>query len=165
MMSVVVYPACIMPVACPACGFTGNIKSEDPPEKDFKLNCPKCKETFLVKLNHRDFYRVKLNRPVSYSIDDIDDPFAKKAKSGKIIDISRTGIKIEGKMRSCSKDCEKEGDILTLLFNLPPHKSLLKVKGEIKRLIIIDDNKFTMGIAFINIDVQTDLAIGTFLMP
>ncbi|KJU87321.1 hypothetical protein MBAV_000484 [Candidatus Magnetobacterium bavaricum] len=52
-----------------------------------------------------------------------------------------------------------------MLFNLPPKKSLLKVKGEVKRIIIIDDNNFTMGIAFINLDIQTDLAIGTFLMP
>ncbi|MBF0607501.1 MAG: PilZ domain-containing protein [Candidatus Magnetobacterium sp. LHC-1] len=165
MNSIVVYPACVMPVVCPDCGFGGNVKSENPPERDFKLNCPKCKETFLVKLNHRQFYRVKLNRPVTYSIDDIHDPFARNAKSGKIIDISRTGIRIEGKMRNYSKKYEKEGNILTLLFDLPPNKTLLKVKGEIKRLIIIDDNNFSMGIAFINLDVQTDLAIGTFLMP
>ncbi|KJU86930.1 Type IV pilus assembly PilZ domain protein [Candidatus Magnetobacterium bavaricum] len=154
-----------MPVACPACNFTGNVKSEYPPEKDFKLNCPKCKETFMVKVNHRQFYRVKLNRPASYSVDDIVDPFAINAKSGKILDISRTGIRIEGRMRNYSKKDEKEGNIMTLLFNLPPNKSMLKVKGEVKRLIIIDDNSFTMGIAFINLDVQTDLAIGTFLMP
>ncbi|MBF0342724.1 MAG: PilZ domain-containing protein [Nitrospirae bacterium] len=160
-----VYPACIMQVRCPACGFEGRVKREYPPDDDFRIICPKCNETFLVKINKRDFYRANIKRPVSYSNKDIKDPFAVEAKSGVIIDISRTGLRIEGSMRDFSKNYEKIGEILTLLFSLSPSKSIIKAQGEIVRVIQANDYKFTMGIRFKNLDVHTDQLIGTFLMP
>ncbi|KJU86773.1 hypothetical protein MBAV_001028 [Candidatus Magnetobacterium bavaricum] len=165
MKTVAVYPSCVISLKCPECGTIDNVTNEYPPDNDFTLQCPTCTETFLVKLNHRQFFRGTIKGLVAYSLDDIKDPFAISAKSAKAVDISRCGIRLEGKMRYYSEDYEKVGNLLTLLFNIPPNKRLLKVKAEIKRVVIIGDYKFEMGLSFINPDVYIDQAIGTFLMP
>lgn len=160
-----VYPAAIMKIACPNCKTEGTVKKERPPEKDFSVFCPRCKETFLVKINVRKFYRKEVCIPVRYSIFDADRP-VQKMKEGTIIDISREGLCIESHARLYAPALRQEGNIFQLFFSLPPKQTLLKVQGEVMRIIRKEgDNSFKIGIKFCNLDEFSAKNLGFFLWP
>ena len=83
-----VYPSMIMKISCPNCVAEGTVKTDSPPEKDFMLLCPLCKEKFLVKINVRSHYRRKSKISVRYSLSAVDLRDMKDVGDGIITDIS-----------------------------------------------------------------------------
>jgi hypothetical protein len=75
-------------------------------------------------------------------------------------------MRIEGNKFDFSPDSHKEGTILTFLFSLPPRNELLKVEGEVTRLIKENTRStFMLGVKFTNLDHYANKQIGFFLMP
>lgn len=161
-----VYPSTVMRIACPNCGVEGTLRKDRPPERDFTVLCPKCKERFLVKINARKFYRKKVSIPVRYSLFNTFDPMDKKVKEGIIIDISREGLCIESYTHFFLPDYHREGNLLNLQFSLPRSEKLLKVQAKVMRVIKKEgENTFKMGLQFHNLDEFTNKQIGFFLWP
>jgi len=69
-----VYPSVVMRISCPYCEAEGKVRKEKPPQGDFTVVCPRCKEKFLIKINVRNFYRKTVSIPVYYSPYDIHRP-------------------------------------------------------------------------------------------
>ena len=140
------------------------MESEAVPRNDFKTVCPKCNGSVLVKLNQRTFARKEVSIPLSYSRSDIDAHSDSKAKKGTIVDISRSGLSIKADMNQFFGLYEKAGNILVLLFSLPPKEEILKVKGEIMRVTPGRERSFQMGVKFLDLTGSQNKAIGFFLM-
>ena len=166
MKAVTVYPSVVMRIICPNCGAEGQAKRKKPPQEDFTVSCPRCKERFLIKINLRTFYRKNVSIPVHYSPYDIHRPDDQRAREGTIVDISQQGMRIEGSKHDFSPDYHKEGAILTFLFSLPPRNELLRIEGEVTRLIKEGTrSSFMLGVKFSNLDHYANKQIGFFLMP
>ena len=164
--SLTIYPAAVMRISCPLCRTGGIVRKERPPEKDFMVLCRKCKGKFLVKLNLRRYYRKEVSIPVRYSTFDIDQPFDQRADQGVIIDMSREGLCIENYADTRSADYYKEGKPITLFFSLPPREKLLKVQGEVTRILRKEGSQFfKIGVKFCNLDSYINKQIGFFLWP
>jgi predicted Zn finger-like uncharacterized protein len=161
-----VYPAVVMRISCPNCGAQGRVKKEKPPQADFTVVCPRCKEKFLIKINVRNFYRKAVYIAVHYSPYDINRPDDQRARQGTIVDISQQGMQVEGHKHDFPPRFFKEGNTFTFYFSLPPRNELLRVQGEIARIIRQNNsNTFMMGIKFSNVDRFTNRQIGFFLWP
>ena len=163
--SITVYAAIVMTFKCPHCSESVEIKSEAVPNEDFNTVCPKCNASFLLKLNQRQFARKDVSIPLAYSLFDIDTFSDKKAKKGNVVDISRGGLSIKADINKFSELYEKTGNILVLLFSLPPKEQILKMKGEIMRVTLGRDKSFEMSIKFLDLVEHHTKAIGFFLMP
>jgi predicted Zn finger-like uncharacterized protein len=161
-----VYPAVVMRVSCPNCGAQGRLKKEKPPQADFTVVCPRCKEKFLIKINVRKFYRKTVSIPVSYSPYDIHQRDDKRAREGIIVDISQQGMRIQGHKNDFPPQFFKEGGTFCFLFSLPPQDEQLRVLGKVVRINLKNNSKTIMlGIQFSNIDHFTNKQIGFFLRP
>jgi len=163
--SITVYAAIVMTFSCPHCGEAVEIKSVAVPRDDFKAVCSKCNGSFLLKLNQRHEYRKEVSIPIAYSLFDIDTFSDRRAKMGTMIDISKSGLSIKADINKFSELYEKTGNILFLLFSLPPKKDILKVKGEIVTVVLGRDKSFQMGVKFPGPTDHQSKAIGFFLMP
>ena len=161
-----IYPSMIMKIACPNCRAEGTVKTDSPPEKDFMLLCPLCKEKFLVKINIRKYYRKKTKIPVRYSLSAVDLHDMKDFGDGTITDISMKGMRVEIFKQSSSPDNFRKGRLLTFFFSLPPRHEKLKISGEI---VLFDEGEdghyFIVGVKFSNPDQFTEKQIGFFLLP
>ena len=162
--SVIVYPAIIMTFSCPHCSEAVVVESEAVPHNDFNTVHTKCNGSILVKLNQRSFARKEISAPLSYSRFDINTHSDSKAKKGTMVDISRSGLSIRADMSQFFGPYEKTGNILVLLFSLPPREEILKVKGEIMRVTPGRERSFQMGIKFLDLTDSQNKAIGFFLM-
>ena len=163
--SVTVYAAKIMTFSCPHCGAAVEIKSEAIPNDDFNTACPKCNGSFLLKLNQRQFARKEVHIPLAYSVFDIDTLSDRRAKKGTMVEISKGGLLIKADMNKFSELYEKTGNILVLLFSLPPREQRLKLKGEILSVLPGRDKSFQMGVKFLDLTDHQNKALGFFLMP
>lgn len=164
MKKVITEPAVILSITCPACNSTGKIKGKEVFNKDLKVNCPKCKEKFIAMMNTRDYYRKKITIQSYYSMNKADKPSG-KTKPGTIVNLSRYGCLLETSRYSSISSIENEGNILSLMFSLPPKNKQLQLKGKIIR-IGINSEKSTakIGIKFINPSEFETSQIGFFLM-
>jgi predicted Zn finger-like uncharacterized protein len=161
-----VYPAVVMRISCPNCGAEGKVRKEKPPQADFTVVCPRCKEKFLIKLNVRNYYRKPVSIPVYYSRYDIDRPDDHRARMGTIVDLSQQGMRIESSKQDFSSSHFREGNLFTFLFTLPPRNEMLKVQGEIARLSRQNNgNTIMLGVKFSNVDHFTNKQLGFFLWP
>jgi predicted Zn finger-like uncharacterized protein len=161
-----VYPSVVMRISCPYCEAEGRVRKEKPPQEDFTVVCPRCKEKFLIKINVRNFYRKTVSIPVYYSPYDIHRPDDQRAREANIVDISQQGMGVEGHTHDFPKNYFREGSSFTFLFSLPPRKELLKVQGEIARIIPQNNgNTLVMGVKFSNLDHFTNKQLGFFLLP
>ena len=160
-----VYPSAIMKIACPHCGAQETLKNEKPPQKDFQLSCPQCKETFLVKLNVRKFYRKEVSIPVIYTLLD-SGPSGPKGKAATIVDLSREGMCVECREATYAPGLHREGNLFQLSFSLPPRGEALRVQGELMRVNRREGaGAFTLGIKFRNLDAFASQCLGFFLLP
>src|SRR5208283_926883 len=148
---------------CPYCGNPVQAQSVIAPSDDFSYTCPKCGQESFVKLNKRAFYRKKVNIPVAYSMYDIDSSYDKRAKKGRLIDISAGGLCIENDISIFSEYWEKEGNILFLLFTLPPREKELKVKGKIHRIRFTENGEYHLPIEFSDLTEHQNSEIRFFL--
>ena len=161
-----VYPSVVMRISCPNCGAEGKVRKEKPPQGDFTVVCPRCKEKFLIKINVRNFYRKTVSIPVHYSPYDIHRPDDKRAREATIVDISQQGMGVESHRHDFPENYFREGSSFTFLFSLPPRKELLKVQAEIARIIPQNNgNTFMMGVKFSKLDHFTNKQLGFFLWP
>ena len=166
MKAVIVYHPVVMEVSCPNCGAKGQVKWQKPPQEDFTASCPRCKERFLITINRRACYRKNTSLPAHYSRYDIHRPEDQRARQGTIVDISQQGMRIEGSKLDFSQDYHKKGAILIFLFSLPPRNELLRIEGEVTRLIKESTRStFMLGVKFSNLDHYANKQIGFFLMP
>jgi c-di-GMP-binding flagellar brake protein YcgR len=165
MKTISVYPSAEINIECPTCNSSEVLKFSDPPKEGFQITCSRCSEEIVVKLNERQYYRKQVSIPVYYSLHDFDNVLDARVKSGWIVDISKTGIGVEISALKYSKEYEKEGNIVTISFTLPPKNKQLKVKGEIVRIFGDKKLKINMGIQFLNLDDYQNQTIGLFLMP
>ena len=155
-----------MKIACPNCMAEGKVKTDSPPEKDFMLVCPLCKEKFLVKINVRNHYRRKSEIPVRFSLSPVDLHNMKDVGDGIIADISTKGMSVEVYKNPFSLNYFKQGKLLTFSFSLPPRNEELKINGEIVRFREGDEGDYcNIGIQFINLDKFAEQQIGFFLLP
>jgi c-di-GMP-binding flagellar brake protein YcgR len=156
----------IMKIACPNCRAEGTVKTDSPPEKDFMLLCPLCKEKFLVKINIRKYYRKKIKIPVRCSLSTVDLHDMKDFGDGTITDISMKGMRVEIYKQSFSPDYFRKGRLLTFFFSLPPRHEELKISGEIVRFNEGDEGHyFNIGVKYSNLDQFAEKQIGFFLLP
>lgn len=166
MKTVSVYPAVLMKIPCPHCGFEHEHMQSAPPEADFAFKCTNCKSDFLVKLNARHFYRKEVSIPCYYTtamdVDNILDP---RIKTGWIVDISRTGCGIEYSKLKHSPLDERKGNILLVFFTFPGQRDLFKVQGEISAVFETPTHKMKMGINFMNLEQHQQQRLSVFLMP
>ncbi len=161
-----VYPAVVMRISCPNCGAQGRVRKEKPPQADFTVVCPRCKEKFLIKINVRNFYRKTVSIPVSYSPFDIHRPDDQRARGGTIVDISQQGMRVEAHKHDFPPQFFREGTTFTFLFSLPPRNEQLRVQGEVARINQqSNSNTIMIGIKFSSIDHFTNKQIGFFLWP
>jgi len=168
MKVLLVYPSRLISFKCPYCEAAGKIKRETQISEDFKVRCPKCKEEIYIKMNIRKCYRKEISITVHYSLSDISNISDRGARKGKIINISKGGLLIEisSVRQSSEDDYEKQGAILTFLFSLPPNDELLKVKGEIKKIISsAQSSKIQIGAEFVRLEEYSKKQIGFFLLP
>jgi predicted Zn finger-like uncharacterized protein len=160
-----VYPSTMMKITCPNCQAEGTVKRDKPPDKDFKVLCPKCKEGFLVKVNLRRYYRKDVSIPIAYWTLEPDGRVQKR-RTGTIVDISREGLGIESPVRDYSPTFHREGNLYELSFSLPPKQIPLTVQGEVVRIIKTEGSKtFKIGVSFFNLDRFPTEEIGFFLLP
>ena len=148
---------------CPYCSNRLEVQSAVPPSDDFTYTCPKCGQESFVNLNKRAFYRKKVNIPVAYSMYDIVSSFDRRAKKGRLIDISTGGLCIENDISIFSEFWEKEGNILFLLFTLPPREKELKVKGKIHRIRFTQNGTYHLPIEFLFLTEHQNSEIRFFL--
>ena len=161
-----VYPAVVMRISCPNCGAEGKVRKEKPPQADFTVVCPRCKEKFLIKINVRNYYRKPVSIPVYYSRYDIQRPDDHRARMGTIVDLSQQGMRVESSKHDFPPSHFREGNLFTFLFSLPPRNEILKVRGEIARLSQQNNgNTMMLGIKFSNTDHFTNKQLGFFLWP
>jgi c-di-GMP-binding flagellar brake protein YcgR len=154
-----VYPTGIMRTSCPNCRAEGSVKERRPPQQELSVLCWQCRQTFLIKINNRNYYRKKVSIPVICSPFDIDTLDDQSAWRGRIIDISRQGMAVQSYKQVCSLDCEG-GTLFTFLFSLPLINDLQKVQGEIMRVTKEEQNNIcTIGIRFSELHQFTDNAI------
>ena len=166
MKAVIVHPSVAIRVICPDCGAKGRLNKQEPPHEDFAAACPRCKERFLIKINRRAYYRKNTALPVHYSLHYIHWPEDKRARQGTIADMSLQGMRVEGNKFDLSRDYHKEGALLSFLFSLPPRNELLRIEGEVTRLIKEGTrSSFMLGVKFSNLDHYANKQIGFFLMP
>lgn len=164
MKNVMIYPSVLMTMECPYCNAKGKIKKNNPPEKDFKVNCAKCKKTFLVLLNKRDFYRKPVLITIYFSRVGFNDPFEDSVRQGKIRNISRTGLFFESNLtRQILKDFKK-GDTLSLLFALSAEQNTIKVRGKITTITEDKGQTTKIGVEFLDLDEHQNKLIGFYLM-
>jgi hypothetical protein len=154
-----------MDIICPTCYFAEALNFLEPPLKDFQITCSRCNEIIVVKLNRREYYRKHLSIPIYYSLSEFDNILDSDVKSGWIVDISKSGIGIEISAFKYSKEYEKEGNILTIAFSLPPQNKQLRVKGQIVRICTDKKLKVNIGIRFFNLDEYQKQIISFFLRP
>lgn len=155
-----------MKISCPYCRAEGTAKTSIPPQKDFTVLCPKCKERFLVKLNLRNYYRKEVKIPVQYFLSNIEGHEAKVIKDGTIIDISRQGIGVEIYRHDFSPSLYKKGRVFTFSFSLPKRNEVLTIEGEIMRISEKEKKHgLIIGVRFSNIDPFVEKQIGFFLLP
>jgi c-di-GMP-binding flagellar brake protein YcgR len=165
MKIIYVYPSVEINIQCPTCNFSEVQKFQLPPKEGFQIVCSKCNEEIVIKLNERQYYRKQVSIPVYYSLHDFDNISDTRVKSGWTVDISKTGIGIEISAFKYSTEYEKEGNIMTISFALPPKNKQIKVKGKIVRIFGDKKLKINMGIQFLNLDDYQSQTIGIFLMP
>jgi len=163
--SITVYASIVMTFSCPHCSEAVEIKSEAMPHDDLNAVCPKCNGSFLLKLNQRQFARKEVSIPLAYSLFDIDTLSDKRAKKGTMVEISKSGLSIKADMNKFLEIYEKTGNILALLFSLPPKEEILKFKGEIITVTFGRDKSFQMGVKFLNLTDHHNKALGFYLMP
>ncbi|KJR43950.1 cytoplasmic protein [Candidatus Magnetoovum chiemensis] len=158
--SVVINPALEISISCPHCEVKLKINRKSLPKEDFSINCPKCKNIVYFKINKRDFYRKKVAIPIYFEI------LEKKAgmRRATIVDISKTGLRVEGPKADFLPKLERLGVLLNIWFTLPPNKKI-NVKGEIVSVDIIEDKRYSLGIMFVNLDEFHEQQLGFFLMP
>ena len=155
-----------MKISCPNCVAEGTVKTDSPPEKDFMLLCPLCREKFLVKINARNHYRRKSKISVRYSLSAADLRDMKDSGDGIITDISMKGMSIEVRKNLFPLNYFRQGKILTFSFSLPPRNEDLKINGEIVRFSEEDEGDyFNIGVKFSNLDQFAEQQIGFFLLP
>jgi len=155
-----------MEISCPNCGATGKVKTDSPPEKDFMVLCPSCKEKFLAKINKRNYYRKKTEIPVKCFLPAVNPAKRKDLGEGIITDISMTGMCVEVYKRLFSSKYFSKGRLLTFLFSLPPKNEKLEINGEIVRFTEEDRRHyFNIGVTFYNIDKFVEKQIRWFLLP
>ncbi|MCI4626135.1 MAG: PilZ domain-containing protein [Candidatus Magnetoovum sp. WYHC-5] len=144
-------------LVCPKCENRGTIRLKTPPDKDFRITCKKCKEKILVKVNKRSYYRKDITVFVKYTI-------KSKRREGKITDISMGGVSIEIEASKFIPPFEKEGNVIEMVFALPPKDEKLDIFGEIIRINKTDEGKYSLGIKFVDLPVYASKEIGYFLM-
>ena len=155
-----------MKIACPNCKTDGTVKTDSPPEKDFMLLCPLCKEKYLVKINSRDNYRKKVNIPVRLSLSAVVLHGIRDLGDGTITNISTKGMRVEIYKKPSTSDYFRKGKLLTFSFLLPPRNEELKINGKIVSFNEGDDGHyFNIGIKFTNLDQFAQKQIGFFLLP
>ena len=158
-----VHPAVVMRISCPNCGAEGMVKRLRPPQQDLTALCWQCGQSFLVKINRRNYYRKKVSIPVMYSSFDRDRLDDQESWRGRIVDISRQGMAVQSHEQIYSLDY-KNGSLFTFLFSLPLINDLQKVQGEIMRVTNEEqNNSYTIGIRFSELHRFTDNAIRFFL--
>ena len=168
MKVLLVYPSRLIRFSCPYCKTPGKIKRETDISEDFKARCAKCKEKIYIKMNVRKCYRKDISIPVHYSLNDISKTTDRNVRVGKITDISKGGFHVETSSvrQSTDKDYEKQGNTLTFLFSLPPNDDLLKVKGEIKKVITSSQSGTVhLGVEFVRLEEYPKKQIGFFCLP
>ena len=168
MKVLLVYPSRLISLKCPYCQAAGKIKRETKIFEDFKVQCPKCKEKIYIKINIRKCYRKDISITVHYSLSEINKISDKRARVGKITNISKGGflVNISSVRQSSEDNYEKQGTMLTFLFSLPPNNELLKVKGVIKKIISsAQSSKIQLGIEFVRLEEYPKKQIGFFLLP
>ncbi len=165
MKTISIYPSTEINIKCPTCISSEMLKLPYSPKEDFQMTCSRCNEEIIVKLNERQYYRKQVSIPVYYSLHDFDNILDTRVKSGRIVDISRTGIGVEISALKYSKEYEKEGNIVTISFALPPKNKQIKAKGKIVRIFGDKKLRTNIGIQFLNLDDYQSQTIGLFLMP
>ena len=164
MREITLFPACIMDVGCPYCAKKGKIKFNRAPDKDFVARCSNCKERFNVKLNIREHYRKDISVLVSYSFKEIRKMDEPESYTGKITDLSKTGMAVESSNLWLKEFRRKKGRTLNFAFCLPPKNEIAIVKGIIRRIEELgEEGKFRMGISFVSLDETTNRKISFFL--
>jgi c-di-GMP-binding flagellar brake protein YcgR len=158
-----VYPGVVMRISCPNCRAEGMVKRLRPPEKEFTALCWQCGQSFMIKINRRNYYRKKVSIPVMYSCFDRESLNDQESWRGRIVDISRQGMAVQSHEQIHSRDY-KNGSLFTFLFSLPLINNLQKVQGEVMRVTKEgQDNSHTIGIRFSEAHQFTDNAIRFFL--
>ena len=161
------YPSTIMKISCPNCGATGKVKTDSPPEKDFMVLCPSCKEKFLVKINKRNYYRKKTEIPVKCFLPAVNPDNREDLGKGFITDISMTGMSVKVYKRLFfSSPFFRKGKLLTFLFSLPPKNEKLEINGQIVRFTKEQNRPyFNIGVTFYKLSKFAEKQIGFFLLP
>ncbi|MBF0569052.1 MAG: PilZ domain-containing protein [Nitrospirae bacterium] len=161
---ITVYPSTEIPVVCPCCGVKGKLKKEYPPEKDFIITCPKCKQQVFVRINAREFYRKDVTIEAYYQLKDSNRPAIK----GNILNISRGGLRL--KCLKVAPVCDRTGNVrsrigsvMSLRFVLPPKEEPVRVFGEIVSVVEETEKTVTFGVRFKNPGEYEEMQIGFFL--
>lgn len=164
MKAIVIHPSVQMVIKCPECGFVGKLTVDAPPERDFKLSCVKCKARFAVKLNQRSDYRKSLSVLAEYTIG-IDEEFTKKKiKSGKVLDISRSGLRMVIDKSVFNGNYEKTNNKMMISMSLPPKREKLEFSGNIVRIWSDEKSSVSLGIKFSNLSIYVMQELAFFLL-
>ncbi|MBF0517717.1 MAG: PilZ domain-containing protein [Nitrospirae bacterium] len=154
---VIVYPAAEMRFVCPYCRANCTIIKDSTPEENFTAPCTACGQPICVRINMRKFYRKSVNIEASYLIKGVNRP----PRKGTILDISTGGLRFK-----CYKSIhEKIGNLLSLSFVLPPRNEIIKVNGEITRIMEETNTTVTLGLRFKGLGEYEEMQVGFFLQP
>ncbi|MBF0515503.1 MAG: PilZ domain-containing protein [Nitrospirae bacterium] len=157
--SITVYPSAVIPIVCPYCEAKGKITREYPPDKNFTISCPKCKQRFVVNINTRMFYRKNVNIEAHYQFRGSNKP----ERKGDILNMSRSGLCLK-----CNKPSfipKEKVDVLSLRFKLPPREEPISIHCEVVNVIDETEKTITWGLKFKDLGEFEEMQIGFFLQP
>ena len=101
---------------------------------------------------------------VSYSFKEIYKMDEPGSYTGKIIDMSKTGMAVKSSSLLLKKFQNKKGKSLNFIFYVPPKNDITMVKGIIRRIEELgDERKIILGISFENLDETTSRKISFLL--
>ena len=145
-------------VTCSKCGASGKVEIGDFNQKEIKLRCPKCGETFRHATELRDVRRI-VPLPV-VQIQPYGSFPAAMNRKGILLDLSLSGIRVR-----VDRNPPSVGERLKLTFALPGLAEEVRAGGEVVWVSSVENEEaHEFGVEFFQLDEYDRKTIGFFIM-